>query len=99
MRYFYTSISRWPAIADAHALAATDVLTDDSELPLNDDTRVRITVRMRRDARQFVTVRSERWYDVIDRLDGSIEWYRPIPLCGPSRSMVLTPLPTCAGMI
>jgi hypothetical protein len=69
---WYTSISRWPAIADAHALAATDVLTDDSELPLNDDTRVRITVRMRRDARQFVTVHSERWYDVIDRLDGSM---------------------------
>jgi hypothetical protein len=98
MRYHFTSVHRWHAIADADELTAGDKLTNDPNVPLTDGTRVRITVRMRRDARRFVTVGSERWYAVVDRVDDSIAWERPMRVCSVSRSMVLTPPPTCAGM-
>jgi len=89
MRYHYCPINRWLALSDAHELTADDALVDDPEMPLSDATRVRITVRMRRDARRRMAVDAGRWYEVVDRIDDSISWERPIPVCGPSRAMVL----------
>jgi len=89
MRYYFTSAERWRALAEVGTLSASDTLTNDTDLPLTDTTRVRISVQMRRDARRFVDVGWERWHEVIDRVDGSIAWERPMAVCGPSRAVVL----------
>jgi hypothetical protein len=100
MRYFYASAERWQSIVEAGQIGPTDKLTNDPGVPLDDDTRVRIAIRMRRDARQFVTIPAGRWHSAIDRVNHAILWERPMLVCSVSRSMVLvaTPPPTCAGM-
>jgi hypothetical protein len=89
VRYHFTSVEGWRAANDAGELSAADTLTNDPNLPLHDGTRVRISVGMRRDAKRFVTVHAARWFDVVDHVDNSIQWSRPIPVCGPSRAMML----------
>ena len=88
MRYHYTSLERWQAIADTDELSVIDELVDD-ELPLCDDTRVRIAVRMRRDAKRRVRVPSTRWHEVVDRAEGVVLWLPPLLVCSPPRSAII----------
>jgi len=62
MRNFYASAEGWQALSEAGELSVTDRLTNNPEVPLDDATRVRISVAMRRDAKRFVTVHAERWH-------------------------------------
>jgi hypothetical protein len=80
MRFHYCSPTRWQAIAEADELSISDDPVND-ELPLSDETRVRIAVRMRRDAKRRVPVPSTRWHDVVDRATGETMWCVPGP-CG-----------------
>jgi hypothetical protein len=75
MRFHYCSPTRWQAIAEADELSISDDPVND-ELPLSDETRVRIAVRMRRDAKRRVSVPSTRWHDVVDRATGEALWWR-----------------------
>jgi hypothetical protein len=75
MRFHYCSPTRWQAIAEADELSISDDPVND-ELPLSDETRVRIAVRMRRDAKRRVPVPSTRWHDVVDRATGKTLWWR-----------------------
>jgi hypothetical protein len=68
-------LERWQAIAYAEELRTTDELTTDREPPLADDTRVRIAVRMRRDAdggraravdTLALTIRSDSYTTLLD---------------------------------
>ena len=88
MRYHYTSLARWQAIADADELSVSDELVND-EPPLRDDTRVRIAVRMRRDARRRVRVPSTRWHEVVDRVEGVVLWLPPLRVCSVPRELLL----------
>jgi len=93
VRYHYTSLERWQTIAEADELSVSDVLVN-GELPLRDDTRVRIAVRMRRDARRRVRVPSTRWREVIDRAEGVILWLPPLLVCPPPCSALIEAPPS-----
>jgi hypothetical protein len=95
MRYHYTSLERWQAIAEADELTPADELTND-ELPLSNGTRVRIAVRMRRDAKRRVRVPSTRWHEAVDRPTGETLWLRP-PL-SPCSALIEAPPPACRDM-
>ena len=89
VRYFYTSLDRWHAIAEGDELSPDDDLVDDDQVPLRDGTRVRIAVRTRRDARRRVRVPSARWHEVVDRQAGQVLWLPQLRVCSVPRHWVI----------
>lgn len=91
MRCHFTSLAQWRIIADAGQFDASAALTSDPEPPLTEATRVRISARVRRDARASA-VPCSRWSAVTDRVDNAIEWAPPPPApCSLPRSAFLRP--------
>lgn len=91
MRYHYASLQRWHEIDAAQELNASAELTDDPAAPLSEATRVRIAVRLRRDARTPRPLPSARWANVTDRTDTAAQLWTPLPPapCSVPRSAVL----------